>query len=53
MRRPIALSQILIAGREAELRAILAAALLEQWLAEVLQTYGDRVLNLDGDAAQI
>ena len=29
------------------------AQLLEQWLAEVLQTYGDRVLNLDGDAAQI
>jgi len=26
---------------------------LEQWLAEVLQTYGDRVLDLDGDAAQI
>ena len=29
------------------------AQLLEQWLAEVLQTYGDRVLDLDGDAAQI
>jgi len=29
------------------------AQMLEQWLAEVLQTYGDRVLNLDGDAAQI
>ena len=29
------------------------AQLLEQWLAEVLQTYGDRVLNLDGDAGQI
>jgi toxin FitB len=29
------------------------ALLLEQWLAEVLQTYGDRVLDLDGDAAQI
>jgi predicted nucleic acid-binding protein len=29
------------------------AELLEQWLAEVLQTYGDRVLDLDGDAAQI
>jgi toxin FitB len=29
------------------------AKLLEQWLAEVLQTYGDRVLDLDGDAAQI
>ena len=26
---------------------------LEQWLAEVLQAYGDRVLDLDGDAAQI
>ena len=26
---------------------------LGQWLAEVLQTYGDRVLDLDGDAAQI
>jgi toxin FitB len=26
---------------------------LEQWLLEVLQTYGDRVLDLDGDAAQI
>ena len=29
------------------------AKLLEQWLAEVLQSYGDRVLDLDGDAAQI
>ena len=29
------------------------AALLEQWLEEVLQLYGDRVLDLDGDAAQI
>lgn len=29
------------------------AQLLEQWLEEVLQTYGDRVLKLDGDAAQI
>ena len=29
------------------------ALLLEQWLLEVLQTYGDRVLDLDGDAAQI
>ena len=29
------------------------AQLLEQWLAEVLQTYGDRVLDLDGDAVQI
>ena len=29
------------------------AKLLEQWLAEVLQTYSDRVLDLDGDAAQI
>ena len=29
------------------------AQLPEQWLAEVLQTYGDRVLDLDGDAAQI
>ena len=26
---------------------------LEQWLDEVLQSYGDRVLDLDGDAAQI
>ena len=26
---------------------------LEQWLLEVLETYGDRVLGLDGDAAQI
>jgi predicted nucleic acid-binding protein len=26
---------------------------LEQWLLEVLQTYGDRVLDLDGDAAQL
>ena len=29
------------------------AQLLEQWLAEELQTYGDRVLDLDGDAVQI
>lgn len=29
------------------------AQLLEQWLVEVLQTYGDRVLDLDSDAAQI
>ena len=29
------------------------AKLLEQWLAEVLKTCGDRVLDLDGDAAQI
>jgi len=29
------------------------AKLLEQWLAESSQTYGDRVLDLDGDAAQI
>lgn len=29
------------------------AELLEQWLVDVLQTYGDRVLDLDGDAAQI
>ena len=29
------------------------AKLLEQWLAEVLKTYGDRLLDLDGDAAQI
>ncbi len=29
------------------------ALLLERWLAEVLQHYGDRVLTLDGDAAQI
>ena len=27
------------------------AELLELWLAEVLQTYGDRVLELDSDAA--
>ena len=26
---------------------------LEQWLLEVLQTYGNRVLDLDGDAAQL
>ncbi len=26
---------------------------LEQWLLEVLQTYGHRVLDLDGDAAQL
>jgi predicted nucleic acid-binding protein len=29
------------------------ALLLEKWLVEVLQAYGDRVLVLDGDAAQI
>lgn len=29
------------------------ALLLEQWLMEVLQAYGDRVLDLDGDAAQL
>ena len=29
------------------------ALLLERWLAEVMQHYGDRVLSLDGDAAQI
>jgi predicted nucleic acid-binding protein len=29
------------------------AQLLEQWLMEVVQTYGDRVLDLDGDAAQL
>ena len=29
------------------------AELVEKWLAEVLQTYGDRVLELDSDAAQI
>jgi predicted nucleic acid-binding protein len=29
------------------------ALLLEQWLGDVLQTHGDRVLDLDGDAAQI
>ena len=29
------------------------ALLLEQWLVEVLKAYGDRVLVLDGDAAQI
>jgi predicted nucleic acid-binding protein len=29
------------------------AALLAQWLEEVLQMYGDRVLDLDGDSAQI
>ena len=29
------------------------AQLLEQWLEEVLQATSDRVLNLDGDAAQI
>jgi predicted nucleic acid-binding protein len=29
------------------------AQLLEQWLVEVLQAYGDRVLHLDGDAAQL
>ncbi len=26
---------------------------MEQWLAEVLQTYGDRALDLDSDAAQL
>ena len=26
---------------------------LEHWLMELLQTYGDRVLHLDGDAAQL
>jgi predicted nucleic acid-binding protein len=31
----------------------LQAQLLEQWLLEVLETYGDRVLELDSDAAQI
>ncbi len=29
------------------------AQLLEQWLVDVLRTYGDRVLHLDGDAAQL
>ena len=29
------------------------AKLLEQWLAEVLQNYGDRVLGFDSDAAQL
>ena len=29
------------------------ALVLEQWLDAVLQTYGDRVLALDADAAQI
>ena len=29
------------------------AQLLEQWLVDVLQTCGDRVLDLDGDAVQI
>lgn len=29
------------------------ALLLEQWLMAVLQTHGDRVLDLDGDAAQL
>jgi toxin FitB len=29
------------------------AVLLEQWLEDVLQIHGDRVLDLDGDAAQI
>jgi predicted nucleic acid-binding protein len=29
------------------------AAVLEAWLAQVLQHYGDRVLALDGDAAQV
>ena len=31
----------------------LQAQRLEQWLMEVLETYGDRVLDLDGDAAQL
>ena len=31
----------------------LQALLLEQWLVEVLQTYSDRVLAVDDDAAQI
>jgi hypothetical protein len=31
----------------------LQAQLLEQWLLEVLETYGGRVLELDSDAAQI
>jgi predicted nucleic acid-binding protein len=31
----------------------LQAQLLEQWLLAVLETYGDRVLELDSDAAQI
>jgi toxin FitB len=29
------------------------AALLEQWLQQVLIDYGDRLLSLDGDAAQV
>ena len=29
------------------------AAVLEAWLVQVLQEYGDRVLALDGDAAQL
>lgn len=29
------------------------AELLEQWLEKVLLDYGDRVLSLDGDAAQV
>jgi predicted nucleic acid-binding protein len=29
------------------------AAVLETWLAQVLQDYGDRVLPLDGEAAQL
>ena len=29
------------------------AGVLEQWLDQVLQDYGDRVLALDGDAAQV
>jgi predicted nucleic acid-binding protein len=32
---------------------LLQAERLEQWLAEVLELYGDRVLALDGDAAQL
>ena len=29
------------------------AALLQTWLEQVVETYGDRVLALDGDAAQL
>ena len=29
------------------------AGVLEQWLDQVLHDYGDRVLALDGDAAQV
>ena len=32
---------------------LLQAQRLEQWLAEVLEMYGDRVLALDADAAQL